>query len=93
MNEVILSNIKEEERIHIIWPQGDLLSTGSSSKVSHETFPPVVSRDCPSPPSAWPLQTSAALYLPSTASLAPIPGRFEGVPSNHLLSAILLHIH
>lgn len=93
MNEVILSNIKEEERIHIIWPQGDLLSTGSSSKVSHETFPPVVSRECPSPLSAWPLQTSAALYLPSTASLAPIPGRFEGVPSNHLPSAILLHIH
>lgn len=87
MNEVILSNIKEEEQIHIIWPQG------SSSKVSHETFPPVVSRDCPSPPSAWPLQTSAALYLPSTASLAPIPGRFEGVPSHHLPSAILLHIH
>lgn len=92
MNEVILSHTKEEEGIHIIRLQEDLLSTGSSSKVCHETFPPVVSRQCPPPLSAWPLHTSSALYLPSTTSLAHVPGRLDGVLSNHLPSAILLHI-
>lgn len=54
MNEVILSNTKEEG-IHIFRPQEALLSTGNSSKVSHETFSPVVSRECHPPLSAWPL--------------------------------------
>lgn len=89
------SNSESHKRrggFHIIRLQEDLLSTGSSSKVHHETFPPVVSRECPPPLSAWPLQTSSALYLPSITSLTHIPGRLDGVLSNHLPSAILLHI-